>query len=266
LITTLLALLLTSSASMVVNDYYDCKLGRDEEKLHKSPSGQLLLRGDVPLRVARRFLNYLYAMSLLVLVVVPGIPTRLSVAVGLMLTYYYTQKLKPVCWVKNIVCACLIALSPLTSGTAAVHLITTGRQAFAQSLSIPSLWRLVSVLFFGVLGREVAMDCNDCASDERSGIRTVPVVHGRRYAASVALVSNAVVAFFAVGGPLLQILRGRVPLSCTVRRLALASIGSAMMLRRSYQVLRSECSDEAIVNRAVNEGLLTVIFFLASFI
>jgi 4-hydroxybenzoate polyprenyltransferase len=263
---TLLALLLTSSVSMIVNDYYDCKLGRDAEKLHKSPSGQLLLRGDVPLWVARRFLNYLYAVSLLVLVVVPGIPTRLSVVIGLMLTYYYTQDLKPICWVKNIVCASLIALSPLTSGTAAVHLTMAGRQAFAQSLLISPLWRLVSVLFFGVMAREIAMDCNDCASDERSGIRTVPVVHGKPYAAVVALVSNAIMAFSAIGGPLLQIARGGTPVSRTIRRLALASIGSAMALRRSYQVLRSEGSDRAIMDRAVDEGLLTVIFFLASFI
>jgi 4-hydroxybenzoate polyprenyltransferase len=267
LIMTLLSLVLTSSASMVVNDYYDAKLGRDAYKLHTSAvTGLPLLKGDVPLPVARRFLSSLYGASLLVLALVPGIPTRLSIVMGLMITYFYTQSLKPICWVKNAVCASLIALAPLTSGAAAVHLLRTGRQAFELSLSIVPLWRLVAVLFFGVFGREVMMDCNDSDADRRAGIMTIPVLHGRRYAAQVALLSNTGMALSAISGPMWHLVCGAGSPAASLRRLALASVGSALAIRRGYQVLKTGGAEKAVIEGAVDEGLITVLFFLASFV
>lgn len=273
---TLVVLLLTSSTSMVVNDYYDAKLGRDDTSKHKP-----LVDGEVPLRVARTFVSYLYGAALLGLAFVPGIPTRLSVVIGLMLTYLYTQYLKPVTWWKNVVCASLIALSPLTSGSAALHLAT--QQNFVpQSLTIAPLWRLVSTLFFGILGREITMDCNDCDSDAHSDIRTVPVVRGQSFASGVAFVSAGLMAASATAGPVgevLQQLRQRTigggagslfsfaaGGGGAVRRLALASLASATALRRAYQVWHTRGADKTVNDRAVQEGLLTVLVLLASFV
>ena len=137
---TLLALLLTSSSSMLVNDYYDFKLGNDSCK-----SSQPLNDPDrLSLRIVKRFLSYLYSAALVCVTMVPGVPARMAVISGLMLTFWYTQHLKPRTWLKNVVCASLISLSPLTSGIAAMSLTSSTNAA-----GIAPLLRLVSILFVG---------------------------------------------------------------------------------------------------------------------
>jgi len=172
----LAALILTSSTSMVVNDYYDAKLGRDVD------TDKALAAGKIPLATARRFLRYLYGVALVVTCALPGLSTRLAVLMGLLLTYFYTQSLKPVTWLKNVVCASLIALAPVTSGSAALHLVHANPAAAGwQVASVPALWRLTASLFCGILGREIMMDCNDVENDAKAHVQTLPVVHGRRY-------------------------------------------------------------------------------------
>lgn len=95
MLVTLMALQLTSATSMLVNDYYDTKLGRDSNKAFQP----LLKKGtNIPsptmMVVAKRFLSYLYAAALVCGAMVPGIPARLAVVMGLMLTFWYTQHLK----------------------------------------------------------------------------------------------------------------------------------------------------------------------------
>lgn len=263
----LAALLLTSSTSMVVNDYYDAKLGRDVADT------KALVHGDVSLQTARRFLSYLYGVALLLMCVLPGVETRLAVVVGLMLTYFYTQSLKPVTWLKNVVCAALIALSPWTSGAAALHVTAFGSTPAAIWM-VPSVWRLTGMLFFGICGREILMDCNDVVVDEAANVQTVPVVHGRRFASRVAAAVTAIMAMCSIAGPVWQLTQVQASASSwralatsgPVRRLVLATLGSAAMLRRSWQVVKTEGSDVAVVSKAVDEGLLAVIILLASFV
>lgn len=301
----LAALLLTSSTSMVVNDYYDAKLGRDDvhtavangdDNINGDGDGgdninvnQMLIshplaQGRVSLRTARRFLSYLYGTALVTLACLPGVHVRLSVVLGLVLTYFYTQSLKPVTWVKNVVCASLIALSPLTSGMAALtvlqqksgHVHTTPVAA-VTGMILPRLWRLTATLFFGILGREIMMDCNDVVSDGRANVLTVPVVHGRRFASKIAFGTTVIMAGLTVGLELLEIVTTTVPGINGVlllnsiprqaaRRLALAGVASALTLRRSWQVYRTQGSDPKAVDKAVNESLVTVAILLASFI
>lgn len=263
---TWLALVLTSSTSMVVNDYYDAKLGRDVNT-HKA-----LSEGKIPLHVAKRFLKYLYAAAALVLMGVPGVPTRISVAVGLVLTYWYTEHLKPITLLKNIVCAVLIALSPLTSGSAAMHLVERTALTWKQVAIVP-LWQLVGTLFFGVMGREIMMDCTDMDDDRQSQVRTLPVVYGRRLASAAVLATTVFLVACATSGPILQ-LRHALPtsswktlaLSPSARRLGFASIGSLMSIRRTWQVFQTECGHQTSIDQAVDEAHLQVLFFLASFV
>lgn len=270
---TLAALLLTSSTSMVVNDYYDAKLGRDVDK-HKA-----LVEGRVSLAVARRFLSYLYAAALVAVAFLPGIPARLSVVIGLMMTYWYTQHLKPITLLKNIVCASLIALSPLTSGSAAMAL-TLGNAWTLRHLLVTPLWRLVGTLFFGVLAREILMDCNDVVGDGQAHVRTVPVRYGKRLAGRLAFLMTLLGAACSLGGPVAQVNQNWVSgatlwtsLPSTVaaspsaaRRLVFAGLGSFMVVRRGWQVVQTEANDREVIDKAVNEGLFTVLFFLASFV
>lgn len=269
---TLVALLLTSSTSMLVNDYYDYKLGNDSAAKSYRP----LPSQKVPLRVAKRFLSYLYAAALVCAIMVPGAPARMAVVSGLMLTFWYTQHLKPKTWLKNAVCASLIALSPLTSGVAAVSLLTThhgGGGFMTWKSAVTPLWRVVAMLFVGILGREIIMDINDVPDDADHGVRTVPVVYGRKFASAVGATCSLGVAMLALSVPLWQVVSvvvgGGGASTLTrgmLRRLTLASVGSLAQLGRSWQVLRSEGQDPAIVERAVDEGLLTVVVLLASFV
>lgn len=251
---TLMALLLTSSTSMLVNDYYDFKLGNDAMK----PFQPLTTPSRLPLNIAKRFLSYLYAGALLCVTAVPGVPARMSVVMGLMLTFWYTQHLKPRTWLKNAVCASLIALSPLTSGVAAMSLTGT-------SGGWSPLFRVVSMLFLGILGREVTMDINDAQDDSMHGVRTVPVVYGTKFAAAIGLVCSTLVALMALVGPLGDSVSG-VWRHGSLRRGILATVGGVAQLRRGWQVFQTEGKDADVVNTAVNEGLLTVVLLLASFV
>jgi len=186
---------------------------------------------------------------------VPGVPARIAVVSGLMLTFWYTQHLKPRTWLKNAVCASLIALSPLTSGVAAMSLTgITGEWG--------PLLRVVLMLFVGILGREITMDINDVQDDSQHGVRTVPVVYGKKIASAIGFVCAIGVAGLAIVSPLTQSLSGKF----YARRWILAAFGSGAQLRRGWQVFQSEGEDSDIVRKTVEEGLVTVILLLASFV
>ncbi len=248
---TLMALLLTSSTSMLVNDYYDFKLGHDSTK----PFQPLNTPSRLPLDVLKRFLSYLYAAALVTVTMVPGVPARMAVVMGLMLTFWYTQHLKPRTWLKNAVCASLIALSPLTSGVGAMSFTgTTGEWG--------PLLRVVSMLFVGILGREITMDIKDVQDDSNHGVRTVPVVYGPKVASAIGFVCAIGVAGLALVGPISQFSLGNF----NVRQWILAVVGGAAQLRRGWQVFQTEGQNTDLVHKAVQEGLVTVILLLASFV
>ena len=77
-------------------------------------------------------------------------------------------------WIKNAMCAILIALSPFTSGSAVLKVaseVGSGPWGGLKVLAVPSLWRLVAMLFFGVSGREVMMDITDLQDDKQNQVR-----------------------------------------------------------------------------------------------
>lgn len=275
----LAALLLTSSTSMVVNDYYDKKLGRDTDRTD-SP----LVSGTLTLAVVRHFLNYLYAAALLCVALVPGIPARISVVIGLMLTFWYTKHMKPLTWLKTLVCSSLISFSPFTSGAAALKVaseIGHGPWGSLSVLAVPSLWRLIAMIFFGVSGREIMMDILDTKDDKLGGVRTIPVKYGRKFASGVAMICYLLAGMWVLGGPLLQI-AGQIGESATIvpalksillantdgisRRLMFACLGSLALIGRGVQVFKAEGEDESLINRTVNEAQLVMVLSMLSFI
>lgn len=287
LMITLLALLLTSATSMVVNDYYDYKIGNDVASSHNPlclggiEGDPTTVSGPLPPILVKHFTSYLYAAALLAVTLIPGVPARMAVIGGLMLTFWYTRHLKPMTWLKNAVCASLIAASPLTSGVAALswmRQIQVTASSFASTASLGtsalslarhgSLLRLFGIMFIGILGREMTMDINDVQNDVAHNVRTVPVVYGRRFAARVAVGCSVGVSSLAMLGPLLEVGGGSqwAWSSAVIRRLGLAAAGSLAQLRRSWQVLQTEGRDASVVDVAVEEGLLSVIFIMASFV
>ena len=225
----------------------------------------------VPPRIVKRFLGFLYAALLLCISVVPGIPARLSIVGGAMLTFLYTQHLKPITWVKTVTCALLIAVAPVTSGAAALSLdhmmtSTTNRNILLDLVggsTTTSLWTLVGMLFFGFLGREILMDINDVVDDRLHKIKTVPVRYGRQFAARVAFLSTILMA----GLCLLNATTTTIATtSRNPRALALALLGSLAQVRRAYQVLRTDGTSRELVSQAVEDGKTTVLLLLASFV
>jgi len=217
---TLIAIILISAASMVVNDYYDTLLGVDQNLPTMNPLVYInqtnslessvtdrkpLISGEVTFSMVKTFLYYLYSGILISLAFLPGIPTRISVVVATILTFIYTKHLKPMTWTKNIVCATIMALSPFTSGAATLYVMTMDQQmrhlllegvSWIQRLQdwqgilyilITSLGPLVMTLFCGFMAREIVMDVSDYESDKASRIMTIPVRHGRKVATRVAI-------------------------------------------------------------------------------
>jgi 4-hydroxybenzoate polyprenyltransferase len=178
---------------------------------------------------------------------------------------------------KNIVCASLIALSPATSGSAALSL-SSSNNSWSLLFGVPALWRLVGMIFCGFVGREILMDINDVDDDSAHDVRTVPVEFGRKFAARTALSCTAAMTVAATVGPMWQIQRAvggsltwtfllsTLRTSPATRKLLLASIGSLAMMRRAWHVYKTDGEDRDIVDRAVEEGKLSVMFLLASFV
>jgi 4-hydroxybenzoate polyprenyltransferase len=253
---TLVALLLTSSTSMLVNDYYDYKLGNDNLKIHKPLPAE-----KVTLSIVKSFLASLYAISLICVTGLPGAPARIAVTMGLIVTFLYTKHLKPKTWLKNAVCAGLISLSPLTSGLAALNLMSANH----LWQGVAPLLKLVSIIFVGIFGREITMDINDVEDDSKYGIQTVPVVYGRKFASKIGLICSFGMVALTMSSPLSQVMKEGKTTS-VIRRVVLSSFGSLAQFWRSFQVYRSEGMDREINERAVNEGLLTVSLILAGFL
>jgi 4-hydroxybenzoate polyprenyltransferase len=112
------------------------------------------------------------------------------------------------------------------------------------------------------MGREIAMDINDVEDDSAHSVRTVPVKYGKRFASKIVWFSSLIVGGVSVSGPILDSLDPHMD----VRRASLAVVGSLLQLRRYWKVKETQGNDREAINAAVDEGLLSIIVILASFI
>ena len=244
------ALVLGVSSSMVINDYFDAKLGRD-------PDG-LVTSGRVPVAVVKRFCTILYALGAINLALIPVLSSRLLVLAFFFATYSYTHYLKPVTWIKTLVCALIIGGTPVISAW-------TASGQLGLNYALPSLWRFVGAFSLCVVGREVIMDCDDVVDDRKSGIRTIPVVYGRRFATRVALAATVSSGILFVMDPLRQHLTNGVTYE-VLRKLVLACVGSAVGIRGAWKVLRTEGRDSSLISSALDEGLIVIAPLMLSFV
>uniref|UniRef100_A0A7S0CFF0 Uncharacterized protein n=1 Tax=Proboscia inermis TaxID=420281 RepID=A0A7S0CFF0_9STRA len=246
----LLSLLLTSGTSMMVNDYYDNRKSNDLLPIN--------IRLDTPPvtpppRVVKRAASFLYALLLLTVTVVPGSLARLCVVSATMTTFLYTEHLKPLTWIKNMSCALIIGLAPLTSAAATLDLLLGS----ASTMKLPpALIRVTLMLFLSFWGRELTMDINDAPEDDANSIPTVPVVYSRKFASRAA-------AGLAMAAASVSLLR----LSYTGWRQFLLSVtGCAWHLWHAWGVVKSQGEDSEIVEHAVEGGKLSVLLWMASFL
>lgn len=253
---------LVTASSMVVNDYYDEKLGRDKDKLDKQ-TDSTLDRSTV-----KNFLMILYSAALLNCALLPSVISRLAMTTSLILTFLYTKYLKPMTFVKNIVCSAIIAFAPYTSGAATLAVLGFG----ASNMSSTSLWvpRLVSyfgVMFCAILVRECNMDILDADADRESGIATIPIKYGRPFASNMALIVSCVAAGILLTPQLLQYIQlGQFATAGALRRFAFSIVAATHQVGRSWQVQRNRGQDTQQISRFVEEAHLQMVALMASFI
>jgi 4-hydroxybenzoate polyprenyltransferase len=201
-----------------------------------------------------------------------------------MLTFFYTKHVKPRTWLKTLVCASLISFSPFTSGAAALKVaseVGQGPWGTIGILAVPNLWRLVATLFFGVSGREIMMDILDTNDDKLSGVRTIPVKYGRKFASTVAMVCYMLSGIWVIGGPLSQLVTqiGDLPMVWSTmrtilftnsegitRRLLFATFGSLMLMGRGLQIFKTKGEDGYIIEKTVNEAQIAMVLSMVSFV
>lgn len=159
-------------SSVVVNDYFDFRLGVDTVNAPEKP----LPSGKITPDGALLFASCIYIAVLIVACTLPDTILRLIIAISAAATLAYTPILKRMTAMKNLTVAFIIAASPLSGALA------TGLAAEAWTRVLP----LSAFLFGGVCFREMLMDINDRAGDEVAGLRTVPIVLGTRAALAVA--------------------------------------------------------------------------------
>lgn len=248
----LFCLLLVSSSSMMVNDYYDARKSMSSLYNNGNNSKNYFINGKVPSVIVKRCLSYMYAALLVSLALVPGTPARLAVASSSMLTFWYTQHLKPITWLKNVTCAVIMAMAPFTSFSAA----TSG-----QLWQNTEVWRLTTMLFCGFVGREMLMDIVDVEEDSLSQVRTVPVKYGTRFASRVALTFTLVMTLLAGFGS-----------NWKSRALGLAGGGiqtlrmaQITMFQHGYNENQEQNTTD-LMKQAIEEGKITLLLLLASFL
>jgi len=135
--------------------------------------------------------RYMYSAILAAACLMNSMSLRSVIATSAGLTILYTPILKSVTMVKNVVVAAIIAASPLAGALAAG---AAGEQLRGVILTCV-------FAFLGVVYREIIMDINDVEGDRSAGIRTLPVMFGKRramLAATYSLLCATLVGWFCV--------------------------------------------------------------------
>jgi len=133
----------------------------------------------------------------------------------------------------------------------------------------PDVWSLCTSLFLGTFGREVWMDVTDVEGDGKCGIRTIPIVFGRRIGlivGGVSLVLSALVPFMSLtmtGGGLLSSSSSR-------KSVVAATVAMVIMMRTAVKVVGGGGGggDDGVVLKAIetSKGLPLVLILMSYFL
>ena len=167
---------ITTSGSMLINDYYDYRDGIDN--LRTKPN-RPLVTGAVRPSAVKLVLKYAYALHLTLLCLIDSTFMRLFVLANTMLTYLYSVHLKPITGVKNMICATIVSMAV---GLGAVSWGPPSGRA------IKMVWKPIVAVAGLIWHREILMDIKDCEGDASVGVRTLPVAYGFTTAYRISLV------------------------------------------------------------------------------
>mmetsp|Transcript_28351 Transcript_28351/g.41707 ORF Transcript_28351/g.41707 Transcript_28351/m.41707 type:complete len:498 (-) Transcript_28351:152-1645(-) len=256
MLSVIVSLLLSSAASMVINDIHDAKSGVDTQRggFENKP----LITGEVSTSQAYKFWLGLNAvLGAVVMTSVEGAVGKGFFALNLVLTYMYTNHVKPVTWAKNVLCACLVSGAPVCSATIA---LAVKKRSYVNIIKVMPL---SSILFLHIFVREMVMDLNDYKSDKASMIKTVPVKYGRQFASNLSFAGTLLMGALAVSNRVLAS-KGNVSISSVIKVL-LAAGGSVSLLKNISKVREVEGSD-ITRNMAFIDNNAGALMLLASFL
>ena len=180
--------MIVTAGSMLINDYHDHKLGVDTAL---TKPGRPLVTGEVHPEAVKLVLKWGYAAHLTLLCLVETAPMRLWVLGNTLLTYLYSVHLKPITFVKNAVCAAIVAMA-----------VGLGALAVDGTLAcLAAVWRPMVAVAGLICHREIVMDIKDMRGDGLAGVRTLPVALGARAALQCSMLPLAVAVGAAATAP-----------------------------------------------------------------
>lgn len=155
-----LATVLTAVAGwFVLNDVFD----RERDKLNKP--GRAIASGRVGVKSGALFASVLFVISLLTLLQLPSGVQIWFIGIAPILLLYSQLKVAAA-WAANVATATVGATMALAGAA------MTGQFGYS--------WLIASFAFLLILGREIVKDIEDIRGDKAVGLKTMPIVFGKR--------------------------------------------------------------------------------------
>jgi geranylgeranylglycerol-phosphate geranylgeranyltransferase len=168
---------LTASAGNVINDYFDI----DIDKINKPP--RVLPQGKLSLKEALSFYFFLTVLSLVISSFI-NINAFTIVFIASLFLFFYSNQLKKISLLGNIVVSTLTALTFIYGGIAVDNI---------KDAIIPAVFAFL-INFI----REIVKDMEDIEGDKLQGINSFPAVHGFKKAKTIIVFITIVLIILTV--------------------------------------------------------------------
>ena len=135
---SILLTVIVTTTSCIINDYFDYTRGVDTEL---NNADRPLVAQRISPTAVKRMLKWAYAVHIGLLCLVSSAPLRLYVYANTMLTYAYTKHIKPVTFLKNAICASVVAMAVGFGAVASAGAFTVGMIPIASiPFSLEQAW------------------------------------------------------------------------------------------------------------------------------
>ncbi len=183
--------LFIATAGNIINDVFDVEIDR----INKPK--KLIVSKHISIKFAKIIYGFLNTIGLLLGFYLCYLVNQLNylwIFVGIIIAlYYYSKSLKGIALLGNIIVSLLIGITVLM-----VYLFHFPNVAFQDKDALYSYFIVYSVLAFSInLLREILKDIEDIDGDYSQGLKTLPILIGRKRTQQV-LFYLAIILFFGI--------------------------------------------------------------------